>query len=214
MWFIYWWFYFMCDWCWSIAAPRTVIHAMSYSFTGDTHVDRDDILEEEKGIAEGAAEELKTCLGWILDTRRLLVRLPHHKYIAWYSDLQKYIDRKTIGHADLKSLVGKLENVIIVLKIMGHFMNNIYALEIKLSKNLQHNEKIHLRLKEDFKLHLKFLSNVYQGISMNRLTFWKPDHFILGDTCEHGFGAFHEALGHAYAWIIPQNFKAEHILIC
>ena len=90
---------------------------MSNSFNGDTYVDRDDILEEAKAIAEGAAEEMKTCLGLILDTRRLLVRLPHHKYIAWSSDLQKYIDRKTIGHADLKSLVGKLENVITVLKL-------------------------------------------------------------------------------------------------
>ena len=88
-----------------IAAPSTVIHAMSNSFNGDTHVDRDDILEEAKAIAEGAAEEIKTCLGLILDTRRLLVKLPHHKFIAWSSDFQKFIDRKTIGHADLKSLI-------------------------------------------------------------------------------------------------------------
>ena len=108
----------------------------------------------------------------------------------------------------IKSLVGKLENVITVLKIMGHFMNNIYALEIKLSKNPQHNEKIPLRVKEDFRLHLKFLSSVHRGISMNRLTFRKPDHFILGDACEHGLGAFHEASGHAYAWIIPPKLQS------
>ena len=90
---------------------------------------------------------------------------------------------------------------------MGHFMNNIYALEIKLSKNPQHNEKIPLRVKEDFKLHLKFLSSVHRGISMNRLTFRKPDHFILEDACEHGLGAFHEASGHAYAWIIPPKLQ-------
>ena len=190
-----------------MAAPSTVIHAMANSFTGDTHVDRDDILEEEKAIAEGAAEEIKTCLGLILDTRRLLVKLPHHKFTAWSSDLRKYIGRKTIGHADLKSLIGKLENVITVLKIMGHFMNNLYALEIKLSKNPQHNETIPLQVKEDFKLHLKFLSSVHEGISMNRLTFRRPDHFILGDACEHGLGAFHEASGRAFAWIIPPKLQ-------
>ena len=177
------------------AAPCTVIHSMSQSYSDKVHVDREDMIAVDKAIAEGAAEEVKTTLGLVLDTRRLLVILPHHKFVAWNSDLQKFIERKSICHSDLKSLIGKLENVITIFHLMGHFMNNIYSLEMKASKHPNHNELIPTRVKEDFKLHQKFLASVHRGVSMNRLTFRKPDHFIFGDACEHGLGAFHEASG-------------------
>ena len=51
------------------------------------NIPRDDMVEEDKTKVEGAAEERKICLGWILDTRRLEVQLPDHKNIGWKSQI-------------------------------------------------------------------------------------------------------------------------------
>ena len=48
----------------------------------DNNIIRSDILPHDKMEAEGAAEEVKKCLGWILNTRSLQVKLPLHKAIA------------------------------------------------------------------------------------------------------------------------------------
>ena len=37
------------------------------------------MVAEDKCDAEGAPSETEICLGWNLDTRRLLVKLPLHK---------------------------------------------------------------------------------------------------------------------------------------
>lgn len=64
-------------------APITVIHAIADNSLRSDKIPRGDIVAED--IAEGAAEERKKerkiCLGWMLDTRRLLVNFPDHKAI-------------------------------------------------------------------------------------------------------------------------------------
>jgi len=44
--------------------------------------------------AEGAAEERKICLGWMLDTRRLLVSLPDHKTKGWISQIDSILKKQ------------------------------------------------------------------------------------------------------------------------
>ena len=56
------------------------------------------MVEMEKAKAEGAAEEIKIVLGWILDTKRLLVSLPEHKYIAWTSQIDELLNQKTVSN--------------------------------------------------------------------------------------------------------------------
>ena len=63
--------------------------------------------------------------------------------------------QKRTSHDDLRSLIGKLENVVIIIKMMGHFMNNLYALELK-SSNSKHNIRLSQRAKEDAKIHIEF----------------------------------------------------------
>ena len=117
------------------------------------------------------------------------------------------MNRNSISHKDLKSILGKLEHVITMLAMMGHFMNNLYALEIKAAKSISHNQKILNRVKEDLQLHRKFLKIANEGISMNLLTFRNPNHIIIGDACEHGLGAFYVQSGGAYSWIIPEELR-------
>ena len=59
--------------------------------------------------------------------------LPSHKSKAWMNDIGNFVKMKSTSHEDLRSLIGKLENVVIIIKVMGNFMNNLYALELKSS---------------------------------------------------------------------------------
>ncbi len=45
---------------------------------------------------EGAAKERKICLGWMLDTRSLLVSLPDHKTSEWISQIDSILKNNTV----------------------------------------------------------------------------------------------------------------------
>ena len=188
-------------------APGTVIHAVSNITDDDLGVKRDNFIARDKCEAEGAIAERRICLGWNLDTRNLRVELPTHKFLAWSGDLDKLIMRKTISHEDLLSLIGKLENVITIVKMMGHFMNNLYSLEEKAFAAKPHAVKITPRAKADAELHKKCLAKAHCGISMNLLTFRKPTHLIIGDACEHGLGACHVESGVGCRYVIPPQLR-------
>ena len=188
-------------------APGTVIHAVANITEDDLGVKRDHFIAKDKCQAEGALAERRICLGWNLDTRRLTVELPTHKFIAWSRDVEMLISRKSISHSDLLSLIGKLENVITIVKMMGHFMNNLYSLEEKAFAAKPHAVRITPRAKEDAKLHKKCLEKAHAGISMNLLTFRRPTHLIIGDACEHGLGAFHAESGVGYRYVIPPDLR-------
>ena len=92
------------------------------------------MISDGKNDAEGAPEETKICLGWRLGTRALLVMIPEHKYVAWTEKIKKLISSKTAGNNELESVLGRLENVAIVIAIFRHFLNNIHSLQIKANK--------------------------------------------------------------------------------
>jgi hypothetical protein len=100
-----------------------------------------------------------------------------------------------------------LENVITIIKMMGHFMNNLYALKEKAKATLPHSVPVSARAKADAKLHKKFLEQAKIGVNMNLLTFREPTHIIIGDACEHGMGAFHVESGIGWKYIIPENLR-------
>ena len=63
---------------------------------------------------------------------------------------------------NLISFIGKLENVIPIVKIMGHFMNNLYSLEQKVEVAVPHSVKIQRRAKEA-KTSQMFLAKISKG---------------------------------------------------
>ena len=144
-----------------VAAPCTIIHALAKQYSDKVNLPRDDLIELGKCIAEGAPSEAKICLGWLLNTRTLKLSLPRHKFLAWIKELQSFIDNKSCSLKSLESMIGKLENVISVFKIAGHFMNNIYTLKLKAERKSQHNVFIPHHVKADFVLHKKILKMVY-----------------------------------------------------
>ena len=75
----------------------TVIHAKADNSASSKTIPRDDIVAIDKMKAEGAAEERKICLGWMIDTRRLLVSLRDHKTIGWISQIDAILHNKTVS---------------------------------------------------------------------------------------------------------------------
>ena len=75
----------------------------------DVPIDRNDILAEDKMKAEGAPSEEMRVLGWIIDTRRLLMRLPFDKFTCWSREVGEWIDPKRVyvTFKELESMLGE-----------------------------------------------------------------------------------------------------------
>ena len=70
-------------------APCTMIYTVSNNPVNENHTPRDNMIEVDKCIEEGAIAEEMICIGCILNTRKLLVKLPEHKCKIWNADLKK-----------------------------------------------------------------------------------------------------------------------------
>jgi hypothetical protein len=188
-----------------IAAPCTVIHAMGHSPSSETFIPRQDLISDEKNEAEGAPEEIKICLGWSVDSRRLLVSLPSHKFKAWTSQIDKILSQKSVSDEELRSILGRLEHVAIIISMFAHFFNNIRSMQIKASRS-GHNAILTTRAKDDLKLSKIFLEKAHKGISMNLISFREPTHVYIGDASEHGLGGFADH-GRAWRFEIPLHLR-------
>ena len=186
-------------------APITVIHAIADNSLSSDNIPRDDIVAVDKMKAEGAAEERKICLGWMLDTRRLLVSLPDHKAIGWKMQIDMILKNKTVSEKDLASIMGRLENIAQVQVVLGHFLSNIRQMQL-VAAHKGHNIRLNKRAKEDLILAKTFIDKVQQGVSMNLLTFRTPDVVYICDAAEYGLGGF-ASHGRAWTYVIPQNLR-------
>ena len=97
--------------------------------------------------------------------------------------------QKSSNAKDLRSILGRLENVAIVTPMLGHFLNNIRNTEIKASITNK-NQVINKRTRDDFVLAQKFLDQAYKGVSLNTMTFRVPTKIYINDASEHGLGGF------------------------
>ena len=86
-------------------------------------VPRNDLVALNKLLAAGSPSEIKTVLGWDIDTRRLLVSLPDDKFEEWCAQIQKAIDSKSISPSDLESLIGRLNHAAFVIPLSRHYLN-------------------------------------------------------------------------------------------
>ena len=138
------------------AAPCTIIHAVAHSSPSSPKLKRDNLIANDKNDAEGAPDERKICLGWLLDTRHLTVALPFHKFKAWSKQITDMMKQKTVSEKLLASVLGRLENVATIMVMMGHFLSNIRYLQIQAERR-QHNIRLSQQAREDLNLCLSFL---------------------------------------------------------
>ena len=192
-------------------APITVIDAATNNGSS-AGIKRDPMVEMEKAAAEGPAEEIKIVLGWRIDTRRLLISLPDHKFIAWSAQIDMTLSKPTVSNKTLMSILGRLENVAQILVILGHFFSNIRHMQM-IAEQKKHNIRLNQRTKNDLQLAKYFLQKMNDGVSMNLLTFREPNNIHICDASEHGLGGF-ASHGRAWAYVIPVEIRGRaHINI-
>jgi hypothetical protein len=92
----------------------------------------DVLLTLDKALAKGTPPEQLRVLGWDIDTHRLLIILPHEKFIAWSRDIKTLIScgHNHVTHKELKTLIGCLQHMANVLTEGSHFLNHLHSAEM------------------------------------------------------------------------------------
>ena len=179
-------------------------------------VSRDDMLAIAKALAEGTPSEELTILGWIVDTRRLLVKLPQNKFIAWSQSIRDLLSRRgqRVDFSTLETLVGRLQHVANVLRISCHFLNHLRAAMLRAKK--YGGTRLHKEANLDLELWLTFLESAASGIDMNLIVSRQPDRIIRTDACKsdykEGLGGFSYTTGRAWRWEVPPELRGRKTL--
>jgi hypothetical protein len=144
-------------------------------------------------------------LGWEFDTRRLRIKLSDEKFRMWYSQIQDILDKN--GRTTKKTLevvIGRLNHAASIIPMSRHFLSRMYY---SLSK-MKDFKMYHLPKKviDDLTLWNKFILKAKSGISLNLLTFRKPNKLYWSDACEYGIGGF-STEGKAWRWNIPDDLQ-------
>jgi hypothetical protein len=66
----------------------------------------DDILSLKKLLAKATPTERQIILGWIIDTRQLIIALPRNKFVAWTNAIETLLNTDKIAHKELETLIG------------------------------------------------------------------------------------------------------------
>lgn len=118
----------------------------------DFPLQRKDMANIEKLLAEGRIEELKIVLGWLIDTRRLRISLPENKYRAWKKDVIAMIEAPTTTHSVLESLLGKLNHAMLGVPMGRHFLERLKFAKEKTAAHPLRPYTLNSTIKEDLKL--------------------------------------------------------------
>jgi hypothetical protein len=183
-----------------------VLHLLGRPPNPADPIERDDVLSISKFLAEATPSEVKTILGWVVDTRRLLLSLPTNKVVAWSTSIQAMLDDPSaVTYAALDTLIGRLNHCGFLIPQARHFMGRIRTAKHHASK------RRHTRLSSDVQLDLElwlaFLASAGEGISMNNLTFRHPTHVSRADACEHGLGGYSLVTGKAWRLELPVSLR-------
>ena len=106
---------------------------------------------------------------------------------------------------ELATILRRLENIAQVLTILSHFQSNIGQMYLIVAKK-GHNIRLNERAKEDLMLAKHFIDKVNKGVSMNLLTFRKPNIAYICDASEYNIGSF-SSYGRAWSYIILAELR-------
>jgi hypothetical protein len=187
------------------AASLPAIHAVCRPVAVHEPIKRNELTAEKKLIAESLLEEVKTTLGWLLNTRRLLISLTLDKYSEWAAAIIFILITESCGYNDLETLVGRLNYVCFVIPVARHFMSRLRWLLI----TSRQGRRIRLRpqVLANLRLWLSFLRLAHRGISLNLISFRTPTHVFRPDALEHGIGGLCPISGGAWSLEILTNCR-------
>ena len=168
---------------------------------------RDDIVCERKQKAEALLEEVKTVLGWKIDTRAFRIYLPLDKLKHWNLDLEQAIKKKQIHIKTYESIIGRLNHAGFVLPFGKYFLSRL-RYRLKCARNRKYKMVYLNKLEiEDLTLWKKLLFHAATiGIDINHITFTKFTITIYSDACEYGIGGY-IVNGPAWRYEIPPHLQ-------
>jgi hypothetical protein len=153
--------------------------------------------------AEAGLEEQKTILGWLLDTRRLLVQLPKNKFTAWTNLIKMVIQRGTTTAKEVESIIGRLGHLGMAIPFVHHFLSRLRDLQVQ-AKSRQ-SIPITNNCRRDLELMTNIIKIVHNGISMNIIVYRRLTHIYCSDSCPAGLGGYSYS---SFAW--QYYLKPEH----
>ena len=183
------------------------MHVTSRPHAGDDKepIPRRTLLSMPKLASEGRPEEVQTVLGWTIDTRRLLVALPHDKFTAWTADIDAMTSAKRCTFETLERLIGRLNHASYVMPICRHFLSR---LRDRLKPRPKYPKKYLIGLSPaeagDLELWKRILSKANQGVSINLLVTREPNRICWSDACPYGIGGY-SLSGRAWRIRMPKN---------
>jgi hypothetical protein len=190
------------------ASSLLAIHTVGRPVADHKPVPRHELTAEKKLIAESLLEEVKNTLGWLLDTRRLLISLPMDKFSSWSASIHFMVIVEACSYDDLDTLVGRLNHVCFIIPVARHFMSRLRWLLTGASAGRR--IRIRPQVLADLRLWLSFLRLAFTGISLNLISFRAPTHVFRSDAAEHGIGGFCGLNGKAWRLELPPDCRAGH----
>jgi hypothetical protein len=175
----------------------------------DDPLPRDPIVAEKKVTAEGTPTEKLTILGWLIDTRRMVIQLPDEKAKLWDSELQEVFDLGNagwpIGLKRLETLQGRNINVATIVPGAMHFQSRMYR---AIERAKKHGAtRLRAEERRDLTLIRHILAVARRGVSLNNLVTRSPDHIGRSDAFEGGIGGYDLSSGRAWRFAIPQEWQ-------
>ena len=108
-------------------APLLALEVVGRQVASIEPLPRDPLLAIDKAIAEGTPSEVQTILGWKIDTRSLVIKLPDDKSKTWTADISHALERakkgEKINYTELQTLIGRLQHTAAILQTGCHFLN-------------------------------------------------------------------------------------------
>jgi len=181
-----------------------VLHLLGRPLATSESLTRDDLMSLTKFRAEATPAEIKMVLGWILDTRRLQISLPPNKHRAWTNSIDTTLAKVRVSHKELEELIGRLNHAAFIIPMAHHFLGQLRSAQYAAAHGcicLNSNQRL------DLDLWKHFLTKAAGGISMNLLTFRKPNCISQSDACKHGLGGMSVTLGIAWQWELPAELR-------
>jgi hypothetical protein len=177
------------------ASSLLAIHTVGRPVVSQAPVPRNELTAEKKLIAESLLEKVKTTLGWLLGTRRLLIGLTMEKFAAWSASIHFMVIVGACSYNNLETLVGRLNHICFIIPLAQHFMSRLCWL----LEGARSGRGIRLRpqVLADLRPWLSFLRISFEGISLNLISFRTRTHVFRSDAAEQGIGGFCSLSGKA-----------------
>jgi hypothetical protein len=187
-------------------APLLAIDTMGRpTHTGDP-LPRDPIVALKKLAAEGTPSEIMTVLGWLLDTRRMLIKLPEDKASTWTADLDKLIHDGDqgfeIGLKRLESSQGRNIHIAAIVPGAMHFHSRMNMAIVRARSSENKATRLTPIERDDLRLIRHLILIAQRGISLNNMVRRLPNHIGRSDAFEGGIGGYNLASGLAWRYQI------------